>query len=117
MLAKCERARDYLDWYEITRARDTSGLFDDYMRLKGRLENKPQRRDDHLAAYLDRLNKIFEREEPAGLVALPMPGPYGPDRRGEVLPDLPPNLPQHLPIDERPVNPPPVDVPIDLTKP
>ncbi len=71
MLAKAQRARDFLDWFEITRARDTSGMFDDYMRLKDRLKANPIQRRDELSRYLDRMEKIFCR----GLPAMPLPGP------------------------------------------
>ncbi|MEO8614808.1 MAG: hypothetical protein ABI600_06690 [Luteolibacter sp.] len=63
MKAKATRARDYLDWFEITRARETSGVFDDYMRLKDRLKANPHQRKDELSLYLDRMDKIFHREE------------------------------------------------------
>ena len=63
MSAKAKRARDYLDWFEITRARETSGAFDDYMRLKDHLKAKPHHRDDDLSKYLDRMDAIFSREE------------------------------------------------------
>lgn len=72
MNAKVLRARDYLDWFEITRARETSGAFDDYMRLKERLKANPHRRSDNLSKYLDRMDAIFARDsedEPAGLPA------------------------------------------------
>ena len=61
MTAKAKRARDYLDWFEITRARETSGAFDDYMRLKDRLKANPHRRTDDLSKYLDRMDAIFSR--------------------------------------------------------
>ena len=61
MTAKAKRARDYLDWFEITRARETSGAFDDYMRLKDRLKANPHRRNDELSKYLDRMDAIFSR--------------------------------------------------------
>jgi hypothetical protein len=61
MSAKAKRARDYLDWFEITRARETSGAFDDYMRLKDRLKANPHRRSDDLSKYLDRMDAIFSR--------------------------------------------------------
>ena len=71
MTAKAEHAGDYLDWFEITRARETSGVFDDYMRLKERLKSNPHRRTDDLSKYLDRMDAIFSRkgvaEAPAGL--------------------------------------------------
>ncbi len=61
MLGKSVRGRDYLDWFEITRARETSGAFDDYMRLKDRLKANPTHRDDDLSKYLDRMDSIFSR--------------------------------------------------------
>ena len=67
MLEKTERARDYLDWFEITRARDTSGAFDDYLNLKARLKDNPHQRKDPLSIYLDRMDKLFTRD--------PLPNP------------------------------------------
>lgn len=64
MNAKAVRARDYLDWFEITRARETSGAFDDYMRLKDHLKANPHRRSDTISKYLDRMNTIFDRGDP-----------------------------------------------------
>ena len=63
MSAKAQRARDYLNWFEITRARETSGAFDDYMRLKERLKTNPHRRDDEISKYLDRMDAIFSRKD------------------------------------------------------
>lgn len=62
MTAKAQQARDYLDWFEITRARETSGAFDDYIRLKDRLKADPHRRTDDLSKYLDRMDAIFSRK-------------------------------------------------------
>jgi hypothetical protein len=63
MNAKAARARDYLDWFEITRARETSGVFDDYMRLKDRLKANPRKRKDEVSDYLDKMERIFHRED------------------------------------------------------
>jgi hypothetical protein len=63
MNARAARARDYLDWFEITRARETSGAFDDYQRLKQRLKADPHSRKDDLSAYLDHMDRLFHREE------------------------------------------------------
>lgn len=63
MKAKANYARDYLDWFEITRARETSGAFDDYMRLKDRLKANPHQRKDDLSLYLDKMDAIFHRED------------------------------------------------------
>ncbi len=79
MSAKAKRARDYLDWFEITRARETSGAFDDYIRLKDRLKATPHRRDDGLSKYLDRMDAIFSREEPKNSADPPARPPL-PDR-------------------------------------
>lgn len=71
MLSKAERARDFMDWFEITRARETSGAFDDYLNLKSRLKDQPNRRTDGMSRYLDRLDPLFtlpqeERTDPYG---------------------------------------------------
>lgn len=72
MLARANRARDYLDWFEITRARETSGAFDDYLRLKERLKSNPVRRKDPVSNYLDRLERVFYRGDlPAAAVPHP----------------------------------------------
>lgn len=63
MQAKAKRARDFLDWFEITRARETSGVFDDYLNLKARLKAQPRQRKDDLSKYLDRLEPLFEMPE------------------------------------------------------
>jgi hypothetical protein len=109
MVAKCTRAGDYLDWFEITRARETSGMFEDYLRLKERLAAKPHNRTDPLSSYLDRLDRIFKRKGDAPPPALP----------GQ-LPAWPGTNPAANPIDLPPLNLPPPgagDVPIDLPPP
>ena len=83
MTAKAQQARDYLDWFEITRARETSGAFDDYIRLKDRLKANPHRRTDDLSKYLDRMDAIFSRKGDA-----PVQPPGDP-----TVPDLPLDLP------------------------
>lgn len=65
MSGKALRARDYLDWFEITRARETSGAFDDYMRLKDRLKATSHRRADHISKYLEKMDAIFDRGDQA----------------------------------------------------
>jgi hypothetical protein len=58
---RAARARDYLDFFEISRARDLSGEFDDYMRLKKELELRPRpKRSDHLTEVLDAMQKVYE---------------------------------------------------------
>ena len=69
MIERVDRGRDYLDWFEITRARQTSGAFDDYLQLKDRLKDRPHRRNDPISDYLDRMDRVFYREQEA-----PLPG-------------------------------------------
>lgn len=85
MCAKAQRARDYLDWFEITRARETSGAFDDYMRLKDRLKANPRRRTDDVSKYLDRMDAIFSRK---GDPVAPQESPQMPGF--QEIPELPP---------------------------
>lgn len=61
MLQRSTRAIDYLDWFEITRARETSGVFDDYIKLKKRLDQGIRVRPDHVSRYLDRAQLLFQR--------------------------------------------------------
>lgn len=82
MVAKAERARDYLVWFEITRARETSGAFDDYMRLLDVLKSNPHQRNDDTSKYLDRMDAIFSR------AIDPHQVPASPDV--SELPELPP---------------------------
>jgi|688.fasta_scaffold117993_2 hypothetical protein len=76
MISRAARGRDYLDWFEITRARETSGAFDDYQRLKERLKAKPHRRKDDLSSYLDRMEGIFHRDTPRAPWQLPAQDPW-----------------------------------------
>lgn len=64
MLEKAEQARDFLDWFQITRARQTSGAFEDYLRLKAQLKSSKHKRKDHISEYLDRLEPLFDVPEP-----------------------------------------------------
>lgn len=59
------RARDFLDFIEISEAREVSGEFDDYLRLKAELEERPRPpRKDHVSEVLDRMNSLYERKKP-----------------------------------------------------
>jgi hypothetical protein len=55
------RARDYLDYFEISRARELSGEFDDYLRLKEELELRPRpARSDRISDRLDTMQKAYD---------------------------------------------------------
>jgi hypothetical protein len=55
------RARDYMDFIEISQARELSGEFEDYMRLKEELELRPRpKRHDRITDVLNTLEKAYE---------------------------------------------------------
>ena len=87
MVARAADGRDYLDWFEITRARDTSGEFDDYLRMKDDLRRERSGGTDPVSRYLDLIQQTFARQG-AG-------PPDGPPRAD--APDLPalPALPEN----------------------
>lgn len=78
MRGKADRAKDFLDWFEITRARDSSGAFDDYLELKEHLQERKHTRADPLSKYLDRIDELFSR------------GAAAPSREAALPPLLPP---------------------------
>lgn len=90
MVAKAERARDILDWVEISSARETSGAFDDYMRLKAGLKANPHRRSDELSKYLDRMDAIFSRGLDENQMSQEPAYPMENDPMSMSLPELPP---------------------------
>jgi hypothetical protein len=60
-VARALRARDYMDYFEISRARDLSGEFDDYLRLKKELELRPRpQRHDRISDRLDTMQKAYK---------------------------------------------------------
>lgn len=61
MVERATHGRDYLDWFEISRARETSGAFEDYRKLKQRLHDQPRVRNSSTARYLDRIDQAFQR--------------------------------------------------------
>lgn len=81
MLEKKKRAVDFLDWFEITRARETSGEFEDYLQLKQRLDQQQQPRVDPLSDSLNRFDKIFDRGTPQAVKpqVIRKPGKAEPD--------------------------------------
>lgn len=55
------RARDFMDFTEISQARELSGQFEDYMRLKTDLELRPRAtRHDRVTETLDRMEKTYD---------------------------------------------------------
>lgn len=84
MVEKAAHGKEYLVWFELTRAREPSDAFDDYMRLKEKLKDNPHKRSDDLSKYLDRMDAIFSR----GLADKPAAEPVS-DFPMEI-PDLPP---------------------------
>lgn len=89
MTAKAVRARDYLDMVEINSAREISGTFDDYMRLKAGLKANPHRRTDELSQYLNRMDTIFSRGIDEDNLDQMDPYPMADDPMSMSLPELP----------------------------
>lgn len=54
-----ERTRDYLDWYRITNASETSGEFRDYIELKEKLDTGRSRAESPMSRYLDDLQSYY----------------------------------------------------------
>jgi hypothetical protein len=63
-LKRAIRARDYLDFIEISEARDVSGSFEDYLKLVDELKERPRdQRDDSFSKMLDRMDAIYIKKE------------------------------------------------------
>jgi hypothetical protein len=63
-LERAIRARDFMDFMEISQARELSGQFDDYMRLKKELELRPRaKREDRVTDTLDTMQKSYESRD------------------------------------------------------
>ena len=55
------RARDFMDFIEISQARELSGEFNDYMRLKDELQLRPRpKRHDRITDVLNTMEKVYE---------------------------------------------------------
>lgn len=61
LLIQAEKGRDYLDWFEITRADQSSGEFKDYMLLKSAIQTCNDPKGRSTAKYLDQVNHLYER--------------------------------------------------------
>ena len=60
-MERAMRARDFMDFTEISQARELSGQFDDYIRLKKDLELRPRvTRHDRVTDTLDRMEKTYD---------------------------------------------------------
>lgn len=61
LLERAEQAKDYLDWFEITRAEQSSGEFRDFIGLKKLMKEEGGRRSSTTSRYLDQMNDLFTR--------------------------------------------------------
>jgi hypothetical protein len=57
---KAKAVESLLDWYEASETQNYSNLFDDYLKLRDRLERERTQRPDSLSRYLDSLEKEYE---------------------------------------------------------
>ena len=53
------RARDYLEWYRITNARELTGKFDNFIELKSRLESLGGKNEGPIGLYMDCMQRLF----------------------------------------------------------
>lgn len=60
MSQRARMGRDYLDFTEISEARELTGGFDDYLRLKDQSrEREQEKRADPVSRYLDTIEKVY----------------------------------------------------------
>ncbi|RBP35717.1 hypothetical protein DES53_12086 [Roseimicrobium gellanilyticum] len=57
---KAKSVESFLDWYEASETQTYSNLFDDYLKLRDRLERERAQRPDELSRELDALEKEYE---------------------------------------------------------
>lgn len=66
MRERMKMGQDYLIWFQITRAREVSGSFEDYLTLKDRLKYQLPVRRDPISTYLDQIQQIYDRKPSPG---------------------------------------------------
>jgi hypothetical protein len=54
------RIEDYMNWYEATQLKTSSGMFGDYLRAAGESAEPERRRRDALSVYLDAIEAQFQ---------------------------------------------------------
>lgn len=59
LVALGERTRDYLEWYRITNAKQLSGDFDSFIKLKEELNVAPRQRSGPVSRYLDDMQRVL----------------------------------------------------------
>jgi len=57
---KAVAVESYLDWYEASEIHTYSGTFDDYIKLRRKMESEIRPRSDAISKYLDTLEKEYE---------------------------------------------------------
>ena len=57
---KASAVESYLDWYEASQTTHYSGVFDDYLKLRKKLDEEIRPRSDALSKYLDAVQKEYE---------------------------------------------------------
>ena len=50
----------HLDWYEASQTHSYSGTFDDYIKLRDKLDKEIRTRTDAISKYLDLFEKEYE---------------------------------------------------------
>ena len=60
LAARMSDIDDYLNWFEVTQSKNSSGIFADYLRAADQPQEPAPRRRDALSVYLDALEDQFE---------------------------------------------------------
>ncbi len=61
-LDRHEQTVDLLDWYHLSTVKEDSGQFSDYLEIKKRLKEAELDQNDPVSQYVDRMQRLFERD-------------------------------------------------------
>jgi len=60
IVAHMNEIDDYMNWFEATQAKTSSGAFTDYFKAAGQADEPEKRRRDALSVYLDAVEAQFQ---------------------------------------------------------
>jgi len=60
IVARMNEIDDYMNWFEATQAKTSSGAFTDYLKAAGQADEPEKRRRDALSVYLDAVEAQFQ---------------------------------------------------------
>jgi len=62
-LERYQQLLDLLDWYHLSTVKEESGEFEEYLEIKKSLEEPPKIIGDPIHEYMDRAQKLFEKQK------------------------------------------------------